>query len=176
MSANGGFAPVHRGYPPGMGTATTRGAGTSALRTYLNDHLAGLVGAAELGKRAASANPELTALAQDLERDRDALVRIMTRLRVPVRRYKVAGAWLGEKLGRAKPNGRLLSRSPLSDVVELDGLRVSLSQKSALWRSLRALEGRLGVDEAELEELLRRAGEQVLDVERRRLEAVTRVL
>ncbi|ACU38634.1 hypothetical protein KCV87_31355 [Actinosynnema pretiosum subsp. pretiosum] len=159
-----------------MGTATTRGAGASALRTYLNDHLAGLVGAAELGKRAASANPELTALAEDLERDRDALVRIMTRLRVPVRRHKVAGAWLAEKAGRAKLNGRLLSRSPLSDVVELDGLLTALSTKSALWRSLRALKGRLGVDETELEELLHRAGEQVLDVERRRVEAVVRVL
>ena len=51
-------------------------------------------------------------------------------------RIKVAGAWAGEKLGRLKLNGEIVSRSPLSTVVELEGLYLGISGKLSLWRNL----------------------------------------
>ena len=38
----------------------------------------------------------------------------MTTLDIRVRAYKVCAGWIGEKAGRFKLNGRLLSRSPLA--------------------------------------------------------------
>src|SRR5437763_6045555 len=103
-----------------MSTNATTQADPSLLGIYLNDHLAGAAGGLELFRRAlashrrTAAEPVLERLAQEVEEDREALLRIMTTLELPVRQYKVAAGWLAEKAGRAKPNGRLLSRSPLS--------------------------------------------------------------
>src|SRR5437868_5947452 len=117
----------------------------SLLGIYLNDHLAGATAGLELFRRAAGAHrqtaagPALERLTQEINEDRDALLGIMKAVGAPVRQYKVIGAWLAEKAGRAKPNGRLLSRSPLSSVVELEGLRLGVAGKASGWRLLRAL-------------------------------------
>jgi hypothetical protein len=150
----------------------------SLLGIYLNDHLAGATGGLELFRRAlashrrTSAEPVLERLAQEVEEDREALLRIMTALELPVRQYKVAAGWLAEKAGRAKPNGRLLSRSPLSSVVELEGLRLGVIGKEGLWRLLRVLaddEPRLHA--AELDRLAERAQRQASELEELRLAA-----
>ncbi len=46
---------------------------------------------------------DLRRLARDIEHDRDALVRIMTRLGVPVRHYRTWLGLAGERLGRLSP-------------------------------------------------------------------------
>jgi len=56
---------------------------------------------------------------------------------VPARRYKVLGGWAAEKVARFKPNGRLLQRSPLSSVVDLESLLLGIEGKRACWRVLR---------------------------------------
>jgi hypothetical protein len=48
-----------------------------------------------------------------------------------VRGYKVGVAWIGEKIGRLKFNGRLLGRLPLSDLEELELLRLGVEGKLA---------------------------------------------
>ena len=48
--------------------------------------------------------------------------------------------WLGEKAGRLKPNGQLRGYSPLSRLVELEGLALGVTGKLALWKALRLLE------------------------------------
>jgi hypothetical protein len=63
----------------------------------------------------------------------------MKTLGVPVRAYKVCAAWVGEKAGRVKFNGRLLTRSPLSDLEELELMRLGVEGKAAGWRTLRVL-------------------------------------
>lgn len=60
----------------------------------------------------------------------------MERLQVTESRVKPAGAWLAEKLGRLKLNGRLHGYSPLSRVVELEGLCAGVAGKRMLWRAL----------------------------------------
>ncbi|MCL6674323.1 hypothetical protein [Streptomyces panaciradicis] len=137
------------------------------LGVYLNDHLAGATVGAELGHRMVQEHGdtaygnELRNLATEIAQDRRALLRIMGELDVPARRYKVYGAWLGEKLGRAKPNGRLLRRSGLTLLIELEALRSGVAGKALLWRALLTMAGDdPRFDRDRLEELRQRAERQ----------------
>jgi hypothetical protein len=142
--------------------------GDGLLGIYLNDHLAGATGGMELARRAAAASrggkagDELRRFAADVAADRAALLDIMAALGVPVRAYKVCAGWIGEKAGRLKLNGRLLSRSPLSSLEELELLRLGVSGKAAGWRTLRLLaDADPRLDRGRLDELLARADVQL---------------
>jgi hypothetical protein len=150
----------------------------SLLGIYLNDHLAGATAGLELfrrataGHRQTAAGPVLERLTKEIEEDRDALLAIMRALGVPVRQYKVIGAWFAEKAGRAKPNGRLLSRSPLSSVIELEGLHLGVLGKGSGWRLLRALADREPrLDAQQLDQLIERADRQASEIEQLRIAA-----
>ena len=130
-----------------------RGAGggqwSGMLATYLNDHLAALTGGLELARRSRGAQrgsgdePEretVSRVAELVDDDRRALLGVMSLLGTGVQHHKVVGGWAAEKLGRLKGNGSLLRRSPLSTVVELEGLQLVLAYDVALWRTLARLE------------------------------------
>ncbi|MFD3843566.1 hypothetical protein ACFWWC_46335 [Streptomyces sp. NPDC058642] len=153
------------------------------LAIYLNDHLAGATAGVELAARAAQEHrgspfgEALENLRKEISQDRQALVRLLGDLDVPVRRYKVYGAWLGEKAGRAKPNGRLVRRSGLALLVELEALRLGALGKEVLWRGLLAAsaqDARLDADR--LEELLRRAERQINTLDALHSRAATALL
>jgi hypothetical protein len=159
--------------------------GSNLLGIYLNDHLAGATAGAELARRMArshrgSAREDsgaLNRLAAEIAQDRSALLSIMAALGISVRAYKVGAAWIGEKAGRLKFNGRLLARSPLSDLEELEILRLGVEGKAAGWRTLRAradTDARL--DAGRLDELISRASRQVEELEELRVRAASRVL
>jgi hypothetical protein len=156
--------------------------GQVLLGIYLNDHLAGATGGLELARRTAgshrgtAAGTTLTRLANEIEEDREALLEIMAALDVPVRQYKVASAWVAEKVGRLKLNGRLLDRSPLSSLVELETLRLGVEGKASLWRTLLLVakhEQRL--DSSPLDTLLHRASSQLETLEAMRMDASAEV-
>ena len=88
----------------------------------------------------------------EIKEDRATLKLVIDRLGFSQGRVKPAGAWVAEKLGRLKPNGRLHGYSPLSRVLELEGLLIGITGKMALWKALAELEGvkRLGIDFAQL--------------------------
>ncbi|HEX5375337.1 MAG TPA: hypothetical protein VFW48_04185 [Solirubrobacterales bacterium] len=124
--------------------------GDRYLSIYLNDHLAGATAGVELARRAVGSNrdrPELSepleGVCAEIEADRETLERVMDRLEVRRSAVKPAAGWLAEKLGRLKLNGRLHGYSPLSRVVELEGLCIGISGKIELWR---ALEQALGAE------------------------------
>jgi hypothetical protein len=152
------------------------------LGVYLNDHLAGSTVGLELARRmAASAEPEsvtvLRGLVTEIAEDRSALLAIMATLGIPVRGYKVFAAWAGEKLGRLKLNGHLLSRSPLSSLEETEILRLGVEGKAAGWRTLRALASRDSrLDAGHLDELLARADRQSSALESLRVSIVEQAL
>lgn len=133
---------------------------TDLLTIYLRDHLAGATAGLELIKRAHGSNRDssfgapLAELRDEFEADRDALIDVLRRLGVSRDRVKETAGWVGEKVGRLKLNGRLVSYSPLSRVLELEGLAMAVSGKAGLWRTLidrRGSDPRLaGVDLAEL--------------------------
>ena len=139
---------------------------TELLGIYLNDHLAGATANTELARRISRTHPELRVLADDVDADRKELLDFMREVGVESRPHKEALGWLTEKAGRLKLNGRVLGRSPLSDVLELEGLRVGVEAKSALWRTLRKLKS---FDETRLERLAGRAASQAELVDRYRL-------
>ena len=159
--------------------------GSNLLGIYLNDHLAGATAGTELARRMARSHrgsvredsAALNRLAAEIAQDRSALLSIMAALGISVRAYKVGAAWIGEKAGRLKFNGRLLARSPLSDLEELEILRLGVEGKAAGWRTLRAradTDARL--DAGRLDELISRASRQVEELEELRVRAASRVL
>jgi hypothetical protein len=100
-------------------------------------------------------------VADEIAQDRATLVDFMAKLRVPVRAYKVYAAWIGEKAGRLKFNGYLLTRSPLSRLEELEIMRLGVEGKAAGWRTLRSLaETDHRLEAARLDELIARARRQ----------------
>jgi hypothetical protein len=138
------------------------------LVIYLNDHMGGATAGVELVRRMAQEHrgspygETLESLRKEISQDRQALVRLLADLDIPVRRYKTYGAWLGEKAARLKPNGRLLRRSGLALLVEIEAMRLGAQGKASLWRGLLAAsaqDSRLDADR--LEELLRRAERQI---------------
>ena len=152
------------------------------LATYLNDHLGGATAGVELVRRAARENKdtELGAFLADLtaqvEADREALEKIMGELGAKPDRAKVAAGWTAEKVGRLKPNAQLRGYSPLSPLVELEGLLVGIQGKLAMWRALAEIADALGLDGVRLQELAARAESQQADVERHRLDVARRAL
>jgi hypothetical protein len=148
------------------------------LSIYLNDHLAGSTVGVELAKRAAGSNrgtpigEALSSLAQEIEEDRRELERIMASVGARRSPLKSSLAWVAEKGGRLKLNGRLLGYSNLSRLEELEGLRLGVEGKLSLWRTLeRIATSAAGISPADLERLIRRAEDQRDRVEELRLAA-----
>jgi hypothetical protein len=166
-----------------MVTSAQGGAGPELLGIYLNDHLAGATAGVELAHRMArshtgpGAGSTLQRLAAEIAQDRSELRDMMAGLGVPARSYKVCAAWLGEKAGRLKFNGRLRTRSPLSNLEELEMLRLGVEGKAAGWRTLRVLadsEDRL--DGARLDGLMSRARRQADLLEELRVQAADELI
>lgn len=156
---------------------------TALLAIYLQDHHAASTAGLELFRRAADgqrstpAGPGLRTLAEEAEIDHQRLRTLLTAVGVAPSRVKDAATWLGEKAGRLKPNGMLVRRSPLSDIVELEGLALALTGRLACWRLLHTLaESDDRLDGAELDDLADRARDQLDRVERLRLDAARRIL
>lgn len=146
----------------------------SHLATYLRDHHAGATAGVELARRAARSNQgnrygdELARIAVEIAEDRDALEQVMSELGVRADPLKDRAAWVAEKVGRLKPNGSVIGYSPLSRVVELEGLVLGVTGKLALWESLKEVIGPR-IDGVDLDRLAERAADQ-----RGRLEALRR--
>ena len=153
------------------------------LGIYLNDHLAGATGGMELAHRLAASHPDpgqritLQRLAAEITQDRRALLDLMAALGLPVRHYKLSAAWAAEKAARLKLNGRLLSRSPLSSLEELEMLRLGVEGKAAGWRTLRALaDADSRLDRDRLDELMARARQQADLLEELRVQAAAHLI
>src|SRR5665811_1506459 len=115
------------------------------LAIYLQDHHAGSSVGVALARRAAGANrgneygEELAAIAAEIDEGRRALERVMKALDVEPARLKDGAARVAERAGRLKRNGTWLSYSPLSRLVEIEGLETAVGGKQALWDTLACL-------------------------------------
>jgi hypothetical protein len=162
-----------------MDTSASGAPSSATLRAiYLNDHLTAATAGVELFKRAANGQSHparrtaLGHLATEVASDRDALVAIMAKLGVRPAPHRIALGWAAEKLGRLKTNGSLLQRSPLSDLVELEGMLLGVQGKACLWRSLGVLAATdTRLDAHELELLEKRAASQCAELEAMRRSA-----
>jgi hypothetical protein len=113
------------------------------LAIYLNDHLAGAAVGVALAKRTWRSNLDgelgafLAELVRELEEDRATLREVMRQLGVRPSRAKPAVGLAAERVARLKLNGRIRTYSPLSRVLELEGLTFGIEGKLSMWRNLR---------------------------------------
>lgn len=152
------------------------------LAIYLNDHLAGAALGVELARRLRASNEgdaelgePLAVICAEIEADRRTLLEVMQRLGINRCIAKPAAAWVAEKLGRLKLNGQLRGYSPLSRLVELEGLSIGIAGKLQLWQALQHTLGK-GLGEFDFGRLAERAARQREAVERLRLDAAARAL
>lgn len=114
------------------------------LAIYLQDHLAGAAAGVALAGRLRASNEGtsyaavLREVEHQVQQDSQVLERIMAHLGVPPSSPKQLAAVGAERVGRLKLNGQLRGYSPLSRVVELEGLIAGVEAKARLWRSLDA--------------------------------------
>jgi hypothetical protein len=144
------------------------------LSDYLNDHLAGSVGALELLDRLteACAGKPLERFFRDLRRevgeDQAQLKGLMAKLGVDESTVRKAGAWLAEKLSRPKIE---LGEGDIGIFLALEALIIGITGKRSLWRALEAASRTMpGLARLDYSGLEKRAIEQCERVEARRLE------
>jgi hypothetical protein len=148
------------------------------LTIYLQDHLAGATAGRSLARRLARNHRgtgfemQTADLARQIEQDRSSLLEIMDVLGVRPARVKNVLGLVGERVSRLKLNGMSLRRSPLSSVIEFEGMRLGVEGKTDGWQALREIaDGYPRLDAAKLDGLLRRAGDQSKVLQDLRLQA-----
>jgi hypothetical protein len=151
------------------------------LAIYMNDHLAGSVGALELldhlietykGKPLEQFFKDLR---NEIKLDQDTLRSLIEKLGERESAMRQAGAWVVEKLSRAKIR---LSRSgnQMGLLHALEGLALGIAGKRALWTALEVVA--LNVPQLRVVDYARlqtRAEEQCEYVEKKRLEVAREV-
>ena len=150
------------------------------LASYLNDHLAGSVSALELiehwahvhdGKPLGDFFMDMDA---EIRADQDKLRELMRSLRLEESNLRQAGAWVAEKVGRARLMIAGDEPDSLGLVLTLEGLIMGIGGKKLLWRAL-ATAKLLQLNGYDFEELQRRAQEQIERIEAERMRAVHKV-
>ena len=158
------------------------GAVADYLAIYLRDHHAAGCGGTALARRLAVHTdlPEpfrgdLAAVAAEIDEDHRALERIMAAVGVTSSRVKDTLVAAAEKVGRLKSNGTVVSRSRLTNVIELEGLLAGVTAKEAMWVALALVaESDTRLDPEELARLTGRAQRQRQTLEACRVEAARR--
>jgi hypothetical protein len=147
------------------------------LASYLNDHLAGSVGALELlghwaklheGKPLGDFFRDIEA---EIRADQEKLREVMRSLGVDESNVRKAGAWVAEKAGRARLMIAGDEPGRLGLVLTLEGLVMGVIGKKLLWRTL-ATANLPQLNGYNFEELQRRAEQQIERIEAERMRAI----
>ena len=139
---------------------------------YLSDHLAGATagqGRIERMARDFTDTPfrsELESLATQIREEREYLNGLVGDLGLPRRTPRKAAAWVAERAGRLKLNGRVVRRSPLTLVLESEVMRSAVMGKLGLWQTLQDLSGDLGLDGSRFDRLATTARDQIATLDR----------
>lgn len=152
------------------------------LSSYLNDHLAGSVGALELLDRLMKIYKGkplerfFRDLRNEIDADQETLKELIANLGEKESAVRKAGAWIVEKLSRAKIQLSETRKGELGLLLALEGLALGITGKRSLWRALSVASETVpqlrALDYAELE---KRAIEQHDRVEAMRLEVAREV-
>lgn len=137
------------------------------LRIYLADHLSGAsAGAARIQRMAESyrdtpLGPDLARLAEEIPAERDWLEQSMHQWQLPPNRLKQLATSVGERVGRLKLNGRVVTPAPMTAVLELDLMRAAVTAKRGLWETLRLYTDELHLDPSRPADLIAQADQQI---------------
>ena len=147
------------------------------LDSYLNDHLAGSIGALELldhwiklydGKPLAKFFSELR---KEIDADQTSLRKLMRALGTKESTVRPVGAWMAEKFSRARFAAAGDEIGGLGIVLVLETLALGITGKKLLWHGL-ATANLPQPDNIDFVELENRADEQIARVEVERMRAV----
>lgn len=148
------------------------------LATYLNDHLAGSVGAIELLGRLAdneeagsSRQQEMIALREEIQADQDLLKKLLESRSSDQSTVKKAGAWVMEKVARAKLRLAESEDAALGEVEAWEVLSLGIAGKKGLWEVLRDVLSKNEFPGSPWADLIESADDQRAKVEQWRLEA-----
>ncbi len=117
------------------------------LEIYLDDHWAGAGAGERLAHRLARNNSRtewaepLSRLADQVAEDERTLGDIREVFDFDGGKVKRNAAIAAERIGRLKTNGRLLTYSPLSRLLECEALEAGISSKRRLWGALEVAKG-----------------------------------
>ena len=137
------------------------------LGLYLSDHLTGATAGLGRIERMAKdftdtpVHAELAGLAAEIRRERELLKGLIRDLGLRQRAHRQAAAWLVEHAGRLKLNGRLLSRSPMTLVLESELMRAAVLAKIGGWQTLEELAPDLGLEPSRFAGLTTEARTQI---------------
>ncbi len=136
---------------------------------YLDDPLVLLsAGRALAGRMLRRADAELGGLLREvravLGEDRDEVHALMAERGLRRSRVKPAFGVLAERAGRLKLNGALVRRSPLTPLVELEGLRLILEGTRARWAALEAAGALPGAEPGRRAERAARLADRVEEI------------
>jgi hypothetical protein len=147
------------------------------LDSYLNDHLAGSISALELiahwvevhkGEPLGSFFVETE---REIKADQDTLRDVMRILGIEESKVRQAGAWVAEKVGRARLIIAGDEPGSLGLVLTLEGLIMGVTGKKLMWRTLAAAK-LPALNGYNFEDLQRRAEQQVERIEAERISAI----
>jgi hypothetical protein len=149
------------------------------LDSYLNDHLAGSISALELIAHWADVHKGeplgsfFVETEREIKADQETLRDVMRTLGIEESKVRQAGAWVAEKVGRARLTIAGDEQGSLGLVLTLEGLIMGVTGKKLMWRALAAAKlPRL--KSYHFEEPQRRAEQQIERIEAERIRAVSR--
>ena len=147
------------------------------LTDYLNDHLAGSVGALELLDRMVEAcegkplERFFRDLRDDVRKDQEQLEGLIEKLGASESTVRKAGAWIAEKLTRPRIDPGDGSQDEVGVFLALEAIVLGITGKRSLWRALHAASKTVpALARLDYPGLEKRAIEQCERVEARRLE------
>jgi hypothetical protein len=125
------------------------------LQSYLGDHLAAAAAARARGLKMGEwyadreIGPALADLATELDEEHSHLREVVDALGLRRGLALQALARGGELVGRLKANGRVLTGSPVTPLLEVELLRAGVIGKQGLWQLLADHADELGLDAAD---------------------------
>ena len=163
------------------GTHAGTGAGEAAvpehvtrdlLELYLSDHLTGATAGVNRIERMAAdyvdtpVYAELATVAAEIRSDRELLRNVIEDLGLARKPYRQAVAWVGERVGRLKLNGRVLERSPMTMLLEAELMRSAVVGKLGGWQTIREHAEDLQLDPQVFEDLIASSHRQLETLDR----------
>ena len=147
------------------------------LDSYLNDHLAGSIGALELiahwaeVHKGESLGSFFVEIGKEIKADQDQLRDVMHTLGVEESTMRKVSAWAAEKVGRARLIIAGDESGSLGLLLTLEGLIMGVTGKKMLWAAL-AVAKLPQLNSYDFEQLQRQAEQQVERIEAERISAI----
>ncbi|MCK0116463.1 NAD-dependent epimerase/dehydratase family protein [Isoptericola sp. S6320L] len=119
---------------------------------YLSEHLTGSTAGLDRIERMADSyrdtpfHADLAELTEQIRSERRLYRTLLATLGIRRRRYRQVLAAAAERVGRLKLNGRVLERSPLTVLLEVELMRSALLGKLGGWRTLQEYADDVGLD------------------------------